>query len=126
VRIDRAAAWEQSVEPTGDRSSRQWRKRDRVKNGKSIDTSMGLTPTGEVIMGTRSGDLDPGVLVYLMREKKFDAAMIEELVDHRSGLLGISGSAATCGGCMKPRRRTPSHDLPLRCSAIPCVSRWPR
>jgi acetate kinase len=62
-----------------------------VKGGKSIDTSMGLTPTGGVIMGTRSGDLDPGVLVYLMREKKFDAAMLEELVDHRSGLLGISG-----------------------------------
>ena len=62
-----------------------------VKSGKSIDTSMGLTPTGGVIMGTRSGDLDPGILVYLMREKKFDAAMLEELVDHRSGLLGISG-----------------------------------
>ena len=62
-----------------------------VKDGKSIDTSMGLTPTGGVIMGTRSGDLDPGVLVYLMREKKFDAAILEELVDHRSGLLGISG-----------------------------------
>jgi acetate kinase len=64
-----------------------------VKGGKSIDTSMGLTPTGGVIMGTRSGDLDPGVLVYLMREKKFDAAMLEELVDRRSGLLGISGLA---------------------------------
>jgi acetate kinase len=62
-----------------------------VRNGKSIDTSMGLTPTGGVIMGTRSGDLDPGVLVYLMREKKFDAAKIEDLVDHRSGLRGISG-----------------------------------
>jgi acetate kinase len=62
-----------------------------VKGSKSIDTSMGLTPTGGVIMGTRSGDLDPGVLIYLMREKKFDAAMLEELVDHRSGLLGISG-----------------------------------
>jgi len=62
-----------------------------VKGGRSIDTSMGLTPTGGVIMGTRSGDLDPGVLVYLMREKKFDAAMLEELVDHRCGLLGISG-----------------------------------
>jgi acetate kinase len=61
-----------------------------VKVGKSIDTSMGLTPTGGVIMGTRSGDLDPGILVYLMREKKFDAATLEELVDHRSGLLGIS------------------------------------
>jgi acetate kinase len=54
---------------------------------------MGLTPTGGVIMGTRSGDRDPGVLVYLMREKKLDAAMLEELVDHRSGLLGISGVA---------------------------------
>ena len=62
-----------------------------VKAGKSVDTSMGLTPTGGAIMGTRSGDLDPGVLVYLMREKKFDAAMLEDLVDHRSGLLGISG-----------------------------------
>jgi len=62
-----------------------------VQAGKSIDTSMGLTPTGGVIMGTRSGDLDPGVLVYLMREKKFDAAMLEELIDRRSGLLGISG-----------------------------------
>ena len=62
-----------------------------VKGGTSIDTSMGLTPTGGVIMGTRCGDLDPGVLVYLVREKKFDAAMLEELVDRRSGLLGISG-----------------------------------
>jgi acetate kinase len=62
-----------------------------VKRGRSIDTSMGLTPTGGVIMGTRCGDLDPGVLVYLAREKKFDAAALEELVDHRSGLLGISG-----------------------------------
>src|SRR5271154_7178903 len=62
-----------------------------VKGGKSIDTSMGLTPTGGVIMGTRSGELDPGILVYLMRENKFDGAMLEDLVDHRSGLLGISG-----------------------------------
>jgi acetate kinase len=65
-----------------------------VKSGKSIDTSMGLTPTGGVIMGTRSGDLDPGVLVYLMREKKFDAVKLEELVDRCSGLLGISGVAS--------------------------------
>jgi acetate kinase len=62
-----------------------------VNDGISIDTSMGLTPTGGVIMGTRSGDLDPGVLVYLAREMQFDAAMLEKLVDHRSGLLGISG-----------------------------------
>jgi len=42
-------------------------------------------------MGTRSGEIDPGVLIYLMREKKLDAAMLEDMIDHRSGLLGISG-----------------------------------
>ena len=62
-----------------------------VKGGRSIDTSMGLTPTGGVIMGTRSGDLDPGVIMYLLREKKFDAARLDALVDHGAGLLGISG-----------------------------------
>ncbi len=62
-----------------------------VRDGVSIDTSMGLTPAGGVIMGTRSGDLDPGVLVYLMREMAFDGAAVEQLVDHRSGLLGLSG-----------------------------------
>lgn len=62
-----------------------------VKGGKSIDTSMGLTPAGGVVMGTRSGDLDPGVLVYLAREKKYDALRLEDLVDRQSGLLGVSG-----------------------------------
>lgn len=62
-----------------------------VKAGRSIDTSMGMTPSGGVIMGTRSGDLDPGVLAYLLREKKFDTATLDALVDQRSGLLGISG-----------------------------------
>lgn len=62
-----------------------------VLDGVSIDTSMGLTPSGGLIMGTRSGDLDPGVLIYLLREKKLDAAGLEDLIDHRSGLAGISG-----------------------------------
>ncbi len=61
-----------------------------VKAGRSIDNSMGLTPTGGVMMGTRSGDIDPGVLLYLMREKHFNAARLEELVDRRSGLCGVS------------------------------------
>jgi acetate kinase len=55
---------------------------------------MGLTPTGGIIMGTRSGDLDPGVLVYLATQKKLDATQLEELVDRRSGLLGVSGVSA--------------------------------
>ena len=64
-----------------------------VLDERSIDTSMGLTPTGGVIMGTRSGDLDPGVLLYLMREKKLDPEALEDLVNHRSGLLGISAAS---------------------------------
>jgi acetate kinase len=62
-----------------------------VKDGQSVDTSMGLTPSGGVIMGTRCGDLDPGVLVYLMRENNFDANSLEALINYRSGLLGLSG-----------------------------------
>ena len=81
-----------------------------VKGGKSIDTSMGLTPTGGVMMGTRSGDLDPGVLVYLMREKKYDAAMLEELIDRRSGLLGISG----VGGDMRRLHKVASSNTNAR------------
>ncbi len=81
-----------------------------VKAGKSIDTSMGLTPTGGVIMGTRSGDLDPGILVYLMREKKYDAVKLEELVDHRSGLLGISG----VGGDMRRLHEAASSNADAR------------
>jgi len=65
-----------------------------VRGGVSIDTSMGLTPTGGVIMGTRSGDLDPGVLIYLLREKGLDADALEALVDQGSGLLGVSGVSA--------------------------------
>lgn len=62
-----------------------------LRDGRSVETTMGLTPSGGVMMGTRSGDLDPGVLLYLLREKGFDAAQLEQLIDHQSGLLGVSG-----------------------------------
>lgn len=62
-----------------------------VKAGLSVDTSMSLTPTGGIVMGSRTGDLDPGVLLYLLREKGLDGAALEALVDQQSGLLGISG-----------------------------------
>ena len=62
-----------------------------VRNGLSIDTSMGLTPMGGVVMGTRSGDLDPGVLLYLMRVGQLDVGALEALLNQRSGLLGVSG-----------------------------------
>ena len=62
-----------------------------VAHGVSVDTSMGLTPTGGVIMSTRCGDIDPGVLAYVVREHGYDAAGLEALIDQRSGMLGISG-----------------------------------
>jgi acetate kinase len=56
----------------------------------SIDTTMGLTPTGGIPMGTRSGDLDPGVFVYLLRHEKFSADELEDLLNHKCGLLAFS------------------------------------
>jgi acetate kinase len=61
-----------------------------VRNGKSIDTTMGLTPTGGIPMGTRSGDLDPGVLLYLLRNEKLGADQFEDLLNHQSGLFALS------------------------------------
>ncbi|QNQ10595.1 acetate/propionate family kinase [Sphingomonas alpina] len=62
-----------------------------VRNGQSVDTSMGLTPSGGIVMATRTGDLDPGVLLYLMRRHGLDAAALETLIDRQSGMRGISG-----------------------------------
>jgi len=61
-----------------------------LRNGISIDTTMGLTPTGGIPMGTRSGDLDPGVFLYLLRNEKFSADELEDLLNHRSGLFALS------------------------------------
>lgn len=61
-----------------------------VRKGRSIDTSMGLTPTGGMMMASRTGDLDPGLLIYLMRTRGLDADALETLVDRESGLLGVS------------------------------------
>ena len=62
-----------------------------IRNGRSIDTSMGFTPLEGLVMGTRSGDLDPALVSYLARKEKVDAAEIEDWLNHRSGLLGLSG-----------------------------------
>jgi acetate kinase len=61
-----------------------------VRNGKSIDTSMGFTPSAGLVMGTRCGDLDPGFNFYLARTEGADASQFQHMVDYESGLLGIS------------------------------------
>jgi acetate kinase len=62
-----------------------------VRDGRCMDTTMGFTPTSGIPMGTRSGDLDPGVLLYLMRSEGLTVDAADELVNRRSGLLGVSG-----------------------------------
>ncbi len=64
-----------------------------VKGGKSIDTSMGLTPLGGIPMVTRSGDLNPSVLTYLMKKEKLTAQEMEDILNKKSGVSGISGLA---------------------------------
>ena len=61
-----------------------------MRNGQSIDTTMGLTPTAGIPMGTRSGDLDPGIIIYLLRNEKLGADELEDLLNHRSGLFALS------------------------------------
>ena len=61
-----------------------------IKNGESVETSMGLTPLGGIPMGTRSGDLDPSVVTYLMKKEDLDAEEIEEVLNRESGVYGIS------------------------------------
>jgi acetate kinase len=65
-----------------------------VRDGRSIDTTMGFTPTGGIVMGTRPGDLDPGVAWYMMQKEQLTPAQFNDLVNHRSGLLGISETSS--------------------------------
>lgn len=62
-----------------------------IRDGRSADTSMGLTPAGGIVMATRSGDLDPGVLIWLGRERGLDYDALEAMINRRSGMLGVSG-----------------------------------
>jgi acetate kinase len=61
-----------------------------VRDSKSIDTSMGFTPTAGLVMSSRSGDLDPGLVSYLARTEQMSATQFQEMVNHASGLLGVS------------------------------------
>ena len=66
-----------------------------VEGGKAVDTSMGFTPQEGIVMGTRSGSIDPTIVTYLMR-KGYDADKVEEILNKKSGLLGISGISNDC------------------------------
>jgi acetate kinase len=65
-----------------------------VHDGKSIDTSMGFTPTSGLLMSSRSGDLDPGIAAFLARTEKMTSAQFYDMANHESGLLGVSETSS--------------------------------
>ncbi len=65
-----------------------------VHNGRSVDTSMGFTPASGIVMGTRSGDLDPGLAYFMARSERMTAAGFQRMVNRESGLLGVSGTSS--------------------------------
>ncbi len=65
-----------------------------VDGGRTVDTSMGMTPLEGLMMGTRAGSIDPGILLALLRDRRATLAELEDVLDHRSGLLGLSGRSA--------------------------------
>jgi acetate kinase len=88
-----------------------------VRQGSSVDTTMGFTPTGGLMMGTRSGDLDPGVLLYLLQAKSMAPDAIGALVNRQAGLLGVSG---TSGDMQELLEREPSDPAAAEAVALFC------
>src|SRR5207237_6915405 len=78
------------------------------RDGLPVDTTMGFTPTGGFMMGTRSGDLDPGVLLHLLAHERYDVAALERLVDREAGLLGVSGITADMKTLLAVRQHEPA------------------
>src|SRR5262249_35660456 len=62
-----------------------------IHGGRCLDTTMGFTPLDGLMMGTRSGTVDPGILIFLMRQRQLDGEQIDQMLNHKSGLLGVSG-----------------------------------
>jgi acetate kinase len=78
-----------------------------VLGGKSVDTTMGLTPTGGLVMSTRSGDLDPGVILYLLEEKRMRPSTLNDLLNQHAGLLGVSGTTSDMEDLLSQEAKNP-------------------
>src|SRR5579864_3594763 len=91
-----------------------------VKDGRSVDTSMGLTPTGGIPMATRSGDLDPGVLVYLLRNEHLSADELEQLLNRQCGLFALSNGESDMQALLQRESNDPTAALAIDafCAAI--------
>jgi len=84
-----------------------------LRDGVAIDTSMGMTPTGGFMMGTRPGDLDPGVLLHLLRAG-YSAEKLEALLNHEAGLLGVSGESSEMKVLLEKRETEPAAALAVQ------------
>ncbi|GAB4191600.1 MAG: acetate/propionate family kinase [Simkaniaceae bacterium] len=84
-----------------------------LKNGKSVDTTMGFSPAGGCMMGTRSGDLDPGVLLYLLQEKHYAPKELEDLMNYESGLLAVSKSTSDMQQLLKEAEKDSKAQLAI-------------
>jgi acetate kinase len=84
-----------------------------VRGGVCVDTSMGFTPLDGVVMGTRCGSLDPGLLLYLLRRRRLTLEQLEHALNHESGLLGISGISSDMRQILKQARINPDARLAL-------------
>jgi acetate kinase len=84
-----------------------------VRDGRAADTTMGFTPTGGFMMGTRSGDLDPGLMVYLINQRGYDGRRLERLVNHESGLLGVSAITSDVKTLLEKRAAEPNAALAI-------------
>jgi acetate kinase len=78
-----------------------------VWRGKCVDTSMGFTPTAGLVMSTRTGDLDPGLPYYFSRTEGMTPALFQRMVNHESGLLGVSGTSSDVRDLLARERRDP-------------------
>lgn len=83
-----------------------------VESGRSVETTMGMTPAGGMVMGTRAGDLDPGVLVYLL-DHGYDTRALQQLVEREAGLRALSGGASDVKELLERRGRDPRAALAL-------------
>jgi len=84
-----------------------------VRERRPIDTTMGFTPAGGFMMGTRSGDLDPGLMVYLIDRKGYDGRRLDRLVNHESGLLGVSAISSDVKTLLEKRAAEPNAALAI-------------
>ena len=79
-----------------------------VKNGKGVDTTMGFTPTGGLMMSSRSGDLDPGIIAYLLEEKEITSRKLNEMINNKSGLYGVSGISSDMKELLEKEAENPN------------------